>query len=267
MARNAGQPPFRLFEITPVALLVAVAGGLYLFAFSNRLTSTVDHAIPKDLPARAADAAGDNPEIFPLDRPLRPIRALGSLCVFALVVTVAALGIVPIAAAAFSGAVLLILLGVISADEAYRGLRPEILLLIAGMVVIGLALQATGLALVAANAVISVVKGIGPLAALALLYGVTLILTEFLSNAAIAVLFTPIAIAIAESLHVNPRPFLIAVMMAASAAFATPFGYQTNVLVFKLGHYSYMDFVRIGVPLNILTWIVGVIAISIFFPF
>jgi di/tricarboxylate transporter len=78
-------------------------------------------------------------------------------------------------------------------------LRPEILLLIAGMVVIGLALQATGLALVAANAVISVVKGIGPLAALALLYGVTLILTEFLSNAAIAALFTPIAIAIAES--------------------------------------------------------------------
>ena len=100
-----------------------------------------------------------------------------------------------------------------------------------------------------------------------MIYGVTLFLTELLSNAAVAVLLTPIAVALAESLGVSPRPFLVAVMMAASAAFATPFGYQTNVLVYQLGRYRYMDFVRIGVPLNLLTWIVGVAVIPLFFPF
>ena len=69
------------------------------------------------------------------------------------------------------------------------------------------------------------------------------------------------------ALGVDPRPFLVGVMMAASAAFATPFGYQTNVLVFQMGNYSYMDFVRVGVPLNIVTWIAAMIAIPVFFPF
>ena len=102
---------------------------------------------------------------------------------------------------------------------------------------------------------------------MAVVYGATLLLTEVLSNAAVAVLLTPIAVALAESLGVSPRPFLVAVMMAASAAFATPFGYQTNVLVYQVGRYSYMDFVRIGVPLNLLTWAVGVAVIPLFFPF
>jgi di/tricarboxylate transporter len=81
------------------------------------------------------------------------------------------------------------------------------------------------------------------------------------------VLFTPIAVSFAEALGVSPRPFLVAVMVARSAAFATPFGYQTNVIVYRLGNYSYMDFVRLGIPLNLLIWIVAVIAIQATFPF
>ena len=100
-----------------------------------------------------------------------------------------------------------------------------------------------------------------------MLYGVTLFATELLSNATVAVLITPIAVALAESLGVDPRPFLVCVMMAASAAFATPFGYQTNVLVFNMGGYSYMDFVRVGLPLNLVTWVAAMVAIPIFFPF
>ena len=73
--------------------------------------------------------------------------------------------------------------------------------------------------------------------------------------------------ALAESLGVDPRPFLVGVMMAASAAFATPFGYQTNVLVFNMGGYSYMDFVRVGLPLNLATWVAAMVAIPIVFPF
>ena len=117
------------------------------------------------------------------------------------------------------------------------------------------------------DALVGWLQALGPLFALALIYGATLLLTEILSNAAVAVLLTPMAVALAESLGVSPRPFLVAVMMAASAAFATPFGYQTNVLVFQMGGYSYMDFVRVGVPLNIVTWIAAMIAIPVFFPF
>ena len=105
------------------------------------------------------------------------------------------------------------------------------------------------------------------LVALVILYGVTLFLTELLSNATVAVLITPLAVALAESLGVSPRPFLVAVMMAGSAAFATPFGYQTNVVVYQLGGYSYLDFVRVGLPLNLLTWAAAMVAIPLYFPF
>src|SRR4029078_10269644 len=106
-----------------------------------------------------------------------------------------------------------------------------------------------------------------PLLALIILYGVTLFATELLSNATVAVLFTPVAVSMAKAFGVSARPFLVAVMIAASAAFATPFGYQTNVLVYQMGRYSYMDFVRVGVPLNLITWAVGVMTIPHFFPF
>jgi len=146
-------------------------------------------------------------------------------------------------------------------------LRPEILLLIAGMVVVGTAIEVTGLAQAGAGRLIDVIRPMGPLGALIVLYGVTLFATELLSNATVAVLITPVAVALADSLGVDPRPFLVCVMMAASAAFATPFGYQTNVLVFNMGGYSYMDFVRVGVPLNLVTWAAAMVAIPVFFPF
>ena len=268
MARNAGQPVFSLFEATPVGVIIAITGGAYLFLFAGRLLARpTPHDAVEPLPSKAAQAAGDDPELVPAERPFRAYPAFASLTVFVAVVAAAALGLAPIAAAAFSGAVLLVLLRAISVEEAYRGLRPEILLLIAGMVVVGLSLEVTGLASLATDALVGWVQDLGPRVALAILYGATLFLTEILSNAAVAVLLTPVAVALAQSLGVNPRPFLVAIMMAASAAFATPFGYQTNVLVYQLGRYSYMDFVRIGVPLNLLTWAVGVGVIPLFFPF
>ncbi|WP_374275418.1 SLC13 family permease [Brevundimonas sp.] len=201
------------------------------------------------------------------DQPFQPRRAFIALAIFVLVIVVASVGLAPIAASAFAGAVALVLLKVVTAEEAYAGLRPEILLLIAGMVVIGMALEVTGLASTGAEQLILLSQPLGPLGALVILYGVTLFATEILSNATVAVLVTPVAVALAESLGVDPRPFLICVMMAASAAFATPFGYQTNVLVYQMAGYSYLDFVRVGMALNIITWIVAMIAIPIFYPF
>jgi di/tricarboxylate transporter len=292
MARNAGQPVFGLFEITPVGLVIASVGGLWLYFVgarqlgrraaveeeaAARITDEARFRLPFGLPKlgearNMADGSGDgrlgDVALFKTaDRPFRLRPALTSLAVFVLVIASAAFGWAPIAASAFAGAVALILLRAIGPDEAYAGLRPEILLLIAGMVVIGTAMEVSGLAAAGAARLVSVIQPLGPMGALVVLYGVTLFATELLSNATVAVLLTPIAVAVAESLGVDARPFLVAVMMAASAAFATPFGYQTNVLVFNMGGYSYMDFVRVGAPLNLVTWAAAMVAIPMFFPF
>jgi di/tricarboxylate transporter len=294
MARNAGQPVFTLFQITPVGLVIASVGGVWLYVVGARqlgraaareegarrssdprqaAASKLSIDLPligeaRSQPDGSGDARlGDVALYSAADRPFRLKPAIISLTVFVGVIAAAALGWAPIAAAAFAGAVGLILLRVITPDEAYAGLRPEILLLIAGMVVIGTAMEVTGLAETAAGRLIDVIRPLGPLGALAVLYGVTLFATELLSNATVAVLMTPIAVAVAESLGVDPRPFLVAVMMAASAAFATPFGYQTNVLVYNMAGYSYLDFVRVGLPLNLVTWAAAMFAIPRFFPF
>lgn len=276
MARTSGQAPFTIFEITPVGLAVALAGGLYLMLFSGHLLKSsprIDGPDPAEVARHhvshvdiAGDAIGD-PRDFAEDHRFDLTKALASVGVFIGVVALAAFNLIPIAAAAFAGAVLLILVRVIRPEEAYGGLRPEILLLIAGMVVLGIALEETGLASSATDWLVKSVDGFGPLMALVLLYGGTLLLTELLSNATVAVLVTPLAVALAESMGVSPRPFLVAVMIAGSAAFATPFGYQTNVLVYQMAGYRYMDFVKVGLPLNLVTWIVAVAAIYWFFPF
>lgn len=272
MASVAGQPRFGLFEITPVGIPIAIAGGLYLFLFSGRLIGPheqderEDGESPID-PAHITSAQVGDATLFATKRPLQPGKAAMALGVFIGAVALAALNVAPIAATALSGAVLLILLRVISADEAYRGLKPEILILIAGMVVIGIAMEESGLAAELSRTLIGHVEGLSPLVALVILYLLTMVLTELLSNATVAVLVTPIAVALAESLAVSPRPFLVAVMMAASAAFATPFGYQTNVIVYQMAGYRYMDFVRVGLPLNLITCAVAVVAIQAFFPF
>lgn len=314
MARNAGQPVFSLFEITPVGLVIALVGGLWLYVFGARQlgrSATAEEEAEAERERQQAEALalaeaqagghrlrfgrwrlpfawppllhlgesrnqrdgtgdahlGDVEMYASADRPLQWRRALIALAVFVMVVAAAGLGIAPIAAAAFAGAVALILLGVLTPEEAYSGLKPDILLLIAGMVVVGTAIEVTGLAAQGAGLLIEVIRPFGPLGALIVLYGVTLFATELLSNATVAVLVTPIAVALAESLGVDPRPFLVVVMMAASAAFATPFGYQTNVLVYQMASYSYLDFVRVGLPLNLITWAAAMVAIPIFFPF
>ncbi len=273
MARVSGQPQFGLFEITPVGVAVALVGGLYLFLAAPRLIrpDPADDGATQGLKfgqdGEAVDSGVGDAEVFAAAQPFQPGKALIALAVFLGVILIAALEIAPIAASAFAGAVFLILLRVISADQAYGGLRPEILILIAGMVVIGIAMEESGLAASATGLLVGAIDTLGPTVALVVLYGATLLLTELLSNATVAVLVTPIAVALAESLGVSPRPFLVAVMIAGSAAFATPFGYQTNVIVYQMGGYSYLDFVRVGLPLNLLTWAAAIVAIRVVFPF
>jgi di/tricarboxylate transporter len=274
MAGVAGQPKFGIFEITPVGVAVAIAGGLYLLLFSGRL---IKGDAPQPAGSRVANADGIDPGLaggqvgsakaFTADRAFQPLRALASLSMFIAVIAMAALNVAPIAACAFAGAVLLILMRVITADEAYSGLRADVLMLIAGMLVLGIALRVSGVAGSATNALIDSLDGLNPILALVVVYGATLFATELLSNATVAVLFTPVAVSLGEALHVSPRPFLVAVMIAGSAAFATPFGYQTNALVYQMGRYNYLDFVKVGLPLNLITWAVAAAVIPFCFPF
>jgi di/tricarboxylate transporter len=135
------------------------------------------------------------------------------------------------------------------------------------MIAVGLAMEKTGAAGMIVAATLPYLKPLGPLIVLAGIYLITSTLTEMVSNNATAILLTPISIAVANELGVDPRPFVMAVLFAASASFATPIGYQTNTFVYSAGGYRFSDFLKVGLPLNVLMWGVAVAIIPFFWPF
>ncbi|RBP48568.1 SLC13 family permease [Arenicella xantha] len=183
------------------------------------------------------------------------------------VVVLAALNVMPIAGLAIAAAALVILTGCVTQQKAYESIEWSILMLIFGMLSLSIAMDKTGLARGMVEWVASYAQLMGPVAVLAVLYLVTSVLTEVMSNNATAVLLTPIAIALADTLGVDARPFIVAVMFGASASFATPIGYQTNTYVYNAGNYKFADFLKIGVPMNIIMLIVAVLVIPMFWEF
>ena len=202
----------------------------------------------------------------PTEQPLR--RELGWLAIAALVAVIllATFEVMPISALALIASVVVIVGGCLDADEAYASLRWPMLMLIFGSLALGKAMESSGAAQLVVDAVMHVIAGLEPVVILSITYLLTMILTEFLSNNATAILLTPIAIGLAHGLGVDPRPFVVAVMLAASNAFATPIGYQTNTFVYNAGGYKFADFVKIGLPLNIITWLAASVLIPYFFP-
>ncbi|WP_348763497.1 SLC13 family permease, partial [Hyphomonas atlantica] len=182
------------------------------------------------------------------------------------VMGLAALGVLPIAALALIAATAVVALGCLDHQEAYRAIRWDILMLIFGMLALGLAMEKSGAASLLVGHLAELTAGFGPIAVLAVLYLVTSFLTEIMSNNAAAILLTPIAIGLGAQLGIDPRPFVVAVMFAASASFATPIGYQTNTLVYSAGGYRFSDFLKIGVPLNLVMFAAAMIVIPMFWP-
>ncbi|MFN3312513.1 MAG: SLC13 family permease [Hyphomonas sp.] len=200
------------------------------------------------------------------ERAIRRDKAPIAVAAILLVMGLAAIELMPIAGLALIAATAVVAFGCLDHQEAYQSIRWDILMLIFGMLALGIAMEKTGAAALIVGFLAEVSGGFGPLALLILIYAVTSFLTEIISNNAAAILITPLAIGLAQQIGVDPRAFIVAVMFAASASFATPIGYQTNTLVYRAGGYKFTDFVRFGLPLNIVMVVVAAFVIPIFWP-
>jgi di/tricarboxylate transporter len=177
------------------------------------------------------------------------------------------LGVVPILHAALLAALLLIASGAITLRQAREAIDLNIIILIAAAFGLGAAVEGTGLGDVAARGLLLVFEPFGPVGALAGVLIATMILTEIISNNAAAVLLYPVALATAAATGIDPRPLVIAVTLGASLSFLTPIGYQTNLMVYSIGHYQFADFTKVGIPLNLTCIALSLLLIPIFFPF
>ncbi len=196
-------------------------------------------------------------------RPKLPI----ALAVLVVVVVAAALDLAPIVVTALAGAVLLVLCGCLTIEEAYEAIHWRVILLLAGVLPLGLAMDKTGAATMLSDAVLHTLGDWGPTAVLAGFLLLAMLLTNLISNQATAVLLAPIAIQSAATIGVSPRPFLVAVTFAASLSFMTPVSYQTNTLVYGPGQYRFGDFLKVGTPLNLLLWVLTTLLIPVFWSF
>lgn len=198
---------------------------------------------------------------------LRKDRAAIALIALLLVVFLSTFNILPVMLAAILGAVVMVVSGCLSIEEAYGAIDWKIIFLLGGILPLGLAIERSGAAALLANQLIMPAAGDTPVLLLAVVYVVTAILTAFISNNAAAVILAPIAFATAGSMGVDPRPFLVAITFAASTSFTTPIGYQTNTMIYSPGGYKFIDFVKIGLPLNVIFAIVSVVLIPLIWPF
>ena len=226
---------------------------------------------------KAIESLSNSDEIIILDRPRVPAKSLRVKMPIAIgtsvgIVALATFNVVPIVAAAALGVALLLLTGCMKPKDAYGSVEWSILIIIFGMLALGQAMDSSGATMLIAGSMTNAVQLFAPEAIqavvmLAIVYIITSTFTEFLSNNAAVALMVPICISIAAAMGVDPRPFVIATCVAASASFATPIGYQTNTYVYGVGGYRFTDFIKVGVPLNIICFIVTVIVVPMVWDF
>jgi di/tricarboxylate transporter len=194
-----------------------------------------------------------------------------SILVIIGIVFFAALSLVPILKGAIIGLAILLVARVISPLEAYNSINWQIIVLIGCLIPLGIAIQSSGTAKMIGNTMVNLLRFVPDnqqaTFLLAMVYLVAMILTEVSSNAATAIIMTPITLAASANLGLDPRPFIFAICYAASASFITPIGYQTNLMVYGPGGYKFSDYIRVGLPLSITLWVMAVILIPILWPF
>jgi di/tricarboxylate transporter len=191
---------------------------------------------------------------------------LGALTIPA-VVLISALGVMPILKASILGAVLLLVTRSVRTQQAFKAIEWTVIFLLAAILPLGTAMEKTGLAGDIAQGLTAFGRDLGEWGILAVMIGGTMVITGFISNNAAAVLMVPIAFSVADSLGVSPKPLLMGVTFAASMSFFTPMGYQTNTMVYAPGGYRFLDYLRMGGPLNILLWLLTSLMIPWIWPF
>ncbi|HJK90672.1 MAG TPA: SLC13 family permease, partial [Polyangiaceae bacterium LLY-WYZ-15_(1-7)] len=185
----------------------------------------------------------------------------------AAVVGLAAFDVLPIVVTALCGSILLVLTRTLTSGEALEAIRWRVLFLLAGVIPLGAAMDRTGAADLLSRFLTDGLGELGPRVLLAGFFGLSMMLTNVVSNQATAALLAPVAIESGHALGLDPRPLLMAVTFAASLSFMTPIGYQTNTLVYGPGHYRFTDYTKVGTPLNLLFWALATLAIPWFWPF
>ena len=200
-------------------------------------------------------------------RTLRPLHAAMASLIIVAVVGIAAFGIYPIVTTAIAGSVAMVLTRCLPIRRVYREIDWVVIVLLAGLIPLGVALEKTGVAATSAEFLLKFSGDYGAHVSLGVFIMLTAVLTGAMSNTATAALLAPLAIQLAAALNVDARPFLVGLTFAASAAFYTPIGYQTNLLVYGPGGYRFMDYFRVGGPLTLLYWAVVTWLVPIFFPF
>lgn len=194
-------------------------------------------------------------------------KAVPALLILTGVISAAVLNIAPIVISAMVGCLLLITTRIIKPEDAYNAIEWKVIFMLAGVLSMGTALQKTGGAEMIGAQISSVMDGSSPHALLAVVFLITFVATNIMSNNATAALMAPIAINIAQAMQYSERPFLVAVMFAASLSFMTPMSYQTNSMIYVPGNYRFSDYLKVGTPLNLIIWGIAVYVIPKFFPF
>jgi di/tricarboxylate transporter len=197
----------------------------------------------------------------------RPDKAPITLLIMVTMIALVALNLLDLAPASILAALAVILTGCIDVDAAYDNIDLKTLFLMAGMLPMGTALTRVGLVDMVANGFVSALGQGGPVLVMAGLFALTALVTQVLSNTATTLLIAPLALATAQQLGVQPQAFIMSVAVAASMAFATPIASPVNTLVVSAGDYRFMDYVRVGVPMVILSLVTAVIVLPILFPF
>jgi di/tricarboxylate transporter len=202
----------------------------------------------------------------PNSDPPRHDKAPLALGILILMVALATFGWMEMLNAATLAAVLMLLTGCCSTRQAFRSIDWSVILVVAAALGLGKALEVTGAAALLAGGVLGF-AGDNPWLALAVVYGITSLLTEVITNNAAAAVVFPIALSLSQGMGVSFIPFVVAIMIGASASFSTPIGYQTNLMVYGPGGYKFTDFLRVGIPFNLMFWGLTVLIAPRVYPF
>ena len=263
----AGLPSFGFFEFALIGVPLSVIVLVYMLTI-GRKTIPIKNAGAMDAAAveaakKEAGASDDNAPKSKTKMWISGLILLGVVAAMAL-----NLKTVPLQTAAVTGAILCVITGCLKEKEAYAGIDWVTIFLFAGMLSVATAMDKTGAGKLIADTVVGMMgENPNPIVLCAVLYLISNVLTQFMSNTASAALLAPIGISIAQSIGADPKPVLMSIGMAASMAFATPMATPPNTLVLGPGGFSFNDYVKVGVPLCIITFIASVAIIPIFWPF